>query len=101
MLAKLEHPEEALEQAHFAIRIFRPLAPQQPDTFLPHLAMALHHLAFLWKELGREEALEAAREAVGIYRQLAERRPATFRGDLAMSLDTLAAILGRSGHREE
>lgn len=85
-----------------AAKIYRELAAQEPDTYLPYLAMSLNNLGVCLRNLGRlGEALVATEEAVRIRRQLARERPDAFLADLAGSLNNLAQDLSGLGRREE
>jgi len=101
-LSALGRREEALEATQEAVDLYRRLAAQHPDAFLPDLAMSLNNLGKALSELGRRaEALQAAQEAVEIRRQLAAQHPDAFLPDLAMSLNNLGAMLSELGWREE
>ncbi len=100
--ASLGRREEALQAAQEALDIYRRLAQDRPDAFLPYLATSLNNLGNRLSDLGRrEEALQAAQEAVAIRRRLAQDRPDAFLPDLAMSLNNLGAMLSDLGRREE
>ncbi|MET3133897.1 tetratricopeptide (TPR) repeat protein [Oxalobacteraceae bacterium GrIS 1.11] len=91
----------ALRSTQEAVELYRELAGQRPDVFLPKLAMSLNNLANMLSALGRREpALLAAQEAVELYRELAGQRPGVFQPDLAMSLNNLANRLSALGRRE-
>ncbi|MHC4357022.1 MAG: tetratricopeptide repeat protein, partial [Planctomycetota bacterium] len=78
-LSDLGRREDALTAAQEAVEIYRRLAKDRPDAFLPDLAMSLNNLGNRLSELGRrEDALTAAQEAVEIYRRLAKDRPDAF-----------------------
>lgn len=101
-LSYLGRPEEALEKAEEAVRIYWQLAQARPDLFSPELATGLNNLANLLSDLGRREgALEKGEEAVEIFGQLAEARPDAFLPDLASALNNLANLLSDLGRREE
>jgi tetratricopeptide (TPR) repeat protein len=101
-LSDLGRREEALAQAEEAVGLYRQLAQQRPDAFLPDLGMSLNNLAKMLSGLGRrEEALARAEESVRLYCQLAQQRPDAFLPDLARSLNNLAAMLSALGRREE
>jgi tetratricopeptide (TPR) repeat protein len=86
--------EEALQATQEAVDLYRRLAEQHPDAFLPDLAASLNNLGARLSEMGRRaEALQATQEAVDLYRRLAEQHPDAFLPDLAASL----AQPGRSG----
>ncbi len=77
--------------------MYRGLAKDRPDAFLPDLAGSLNNLGNRLSDLGRrEDALAAAQEAVDIRRKLAKDRPDAFLPDLALSLGALGSILRES-----
>jgi tetratricopeptide (TPR) repeat protein len=101
-LSDLGRREEALQTTDEAVGIYRQLAAQRPDAFLPDLASSLNNLGNMLSDLGRrEEALQATDEAVRIRRQLAAQRPDVFLPDLASSLGNLGNRLSALGRREE
>ena len=101
-LSELGRREEALAASEEAVAIWRRLAKERPDAFLPDLAMSLHNQSNRLGELERrDEALAAIEEAVAIYRPLAEARPGAFLPDLAMSLTNQTGCLSELGRREE
>jgi tetratricopeptide (TPR) repeat protein len=94
--------EVALERAQETLALYRQLAQQRPDAFLPDVATSLHNLANRLKDVGRrQEALEHTQEAVRIRRQLAQQWPDAFLPDLGRSLNNVANRLGEVGKREE
>ncbi|MFE7097880.1 tetratricopeptide repeat protein, partial [Streptomyces erythrochromogenes] len=81
---------------------YRVLAEANPDTYLPNLAGALHHLSNRLGLADRgEDALAAIEETIKIRHVLVEANPDTYRRDLASSLNDLAAWLGKAGRRED
>jgi tetratricopeptide (TPR) repeat protein len=101
-LADLGRREEALAAIEQATGIYRQLAEDRPDAFLPDLAMSLNNRAGCLADVGRrEEALAVIEQATGIYRQLAEDRPDAFLPDLATSLRVLAHVLHVLGRNPE
>ena len=101
-LSDLGRREEALAANMEAVDVYRRLAEQRPDAFLPKLAGSLNNQAGRLGALGRrEEALAAIEEAVDVHRRLAEQRPDAFLPDLAMSLNNQSLALGALGRREE
>ena len=101
-LSNLGRREDALAATNEAVEIYRQLARQRPDAFLPDLAMSLNNLGIMLNDLGRrEDALAATNEAVEIYRQLARQRPDAFLPDLARSLNNLGTMLSDLGRRED
>ncbi|MEN6337701.1 MAG: tetratricopeptide repeat protein [Phycisphaerales bacterium] len=100
--ASLGRREEASKAAQEALDIYRRLAKDRPDAFLPELAWSLNNLGDMLRDLGRrEEALKAEQEALDIRRRLAKDRPDAFLPDLAMSLNNLGNMLSDLGRREE
>jgi tetratricopeptide (TPR) repeat protein len=87
---------EALQATQEAVDLYRRLAAQHPDAFLPDLANSLTNLSNVLFALDRwEEALQAAQEAVEIRRRLARQYPEAFLPDLAESLGAYGkALLG-------
>jgi tetratricopeptide (TPR) repeat protein len=101
-LSALGRRAEALEAAQEAVDLYRRLAAQHPDAFLPYLATSLNNLGIRLSALGRRaEALEATQEAVEIRRRLAAQRPDAFLPDLASSLNNLGNRLSALGRLEE
>jgi tetratricopeptide (TPR) repeat protein len=101
-LSELGRHEDALVASREARDLFRRLAADRADAFLPDLAMSLCNLGNPLSELGRcEEALAAAREATDIYRHLAADRRNAFLPHLAMSLNNLGNSLSELGRRED
>ncbi len=97
----LDQREAALVTTQEAVDLYRNLAVQRPDTFLPNLAASLDNLGIWQSELGqRESALRSAQEALDIRRKLAAQRPDTFLPNLAKSLNNLGARQGDLGQLE-
>ena len=103
MLSDLGRREEALAAAQEAVEIYRRLAAERPDAFLPDLAMSLNNLG---------EQAERPRPARGGARGRARRRsrsaaasppqrPDAFLPDLARSLNNLGNVLSDLGRRED
>jgi tetratricopeptide (TPR) repeat protein len=66
----------ALEHQEAATALYRKLATEVGEDFLPHLAAGLNNLSEILSALGRRaEALEATQEAVELYRRLAQPTP--------------------------
>ena len=100
-LGALGRREAALAATEEAVTIRRTLAQEQPDAFLPDLAMSLNNLGGDLSALGRREAaLAAIEEAVTIRRTLAQARPDAFLPNLANCLNNLGIGLSELGRRE-
>ena len=75
------------EKYNEALGIYRKLAKENPDSYLPYVAGTLNNLAVLHNkknELAKSE--ENYNEALGIYRKLAEENPAVYEIDVARML---------------
>jgi tetratricopeptide (TPR) repeat protein len=85
-LSAMGRREEALQATQEAVDLYRRLAAQHPDAFLPYLASSLHNLGKCdLSEMGRRaEALQATQEAVDLYRRLAAQHPDAFLPYLAV-----------------
>ncbi len=94
--------EAALDATEQAVEMYRPLAEEQPDAFLPNLAASLNNLGVWLSYLDRhEEALAATENAVTAYGRLAVDQPDAFLPDKAMSLDNLGTRFSDLGRHEE
>jgi tetratricopeptide (TPR) repeat protein len=100
-LSHLGKREAALAATQEAVEIYRTLAAERPDAFLPYLATSLNNLGGTLTHLGkREAALAVTQEAVAIRRTLAAARPEAALADLALSLSSMGAALTQLGKRE-
>jgi tetratricopeptide (TPR) repeat protein len=94
--------EEAREKAAKAAEVYRQLAADNPEAFLPDLAAAQSRLAVLLGLSGRTaEALEIKQQAENTCRGCRPRCPDWTSAVCAASLGMLAGHFGRSGLREE
>ncbi len=76
-----------------ALQIYRELARENPQTYLPDVAMTLNNLAVLHTNKNElNEAFEKHQEALQIRRELAKENPATYLPDVAMTLNNLAVL---------
>ncbi len=92
---------QALSAIQEAVLHYRELAAQNPDAFLPDLAMALNNQAAFQSEMGqRAEALASIQEAVLHYRELAAQNP-DFLPNLAAALNNQANRQSEMGQRAE
>jgi hypothetical protein len=93
--------EEARQHGEEALKIYRRLAQQNPDVYVPYLAATLNNLGALDRIQNRtEEARRHDEEAVTIQRKLAQQDPAKYRPNLAMTLDELATLDGMQNQSE-
>jgi len=99
---RLGRVEDALDVTKEAVEVYRKLAREHPEAYLPYLAGSSNNLGNRLSELGRrEEALEATKEAVEVYRKLVRKHPEAYLPYLATSLNNLGVMLSESGRREE
>ena len=71
------------------MQIYRRLAEDHPDVFLPRLAAALSNWSICLADSGcNDDALTTINQAVEIYRRLADSYPGAFQVTLATSLES-------------
>ncbi len=76
-----------------ALDIYRTLAQNNPQTFLPDVATTLNNLAILHSDKNEfQKAENAYDEALGIYRKLAQNNPQSFLPNVAGTLNNLGAL---------
>jgi tetratricopeptide (TPR) repeat protein len=76
--------DEARPHYEEALKIYRQLARQDPDMYLPDVAGTLSNLAVLDESQKQiEESRVHYTEAMAIYRKLAQRDPARYAGEVA------------------
>ena len=92
-LQKINHFTQAEAEYNEALKIRRQLADNNPDAYLPVVAMTLNNLAILHKNTNRhQEAEEEYNEALTIRRQLAKDNPDAYLPAVANTLNNLAAL---------
>ena len=85
-----------------ALKIYRSLAEENPDAFLPNVAATCDNLANLLKDQHRtEEAERLFREALEICRSLATENPDAFLSNVATTCNNLACLLDDQHRTEE
>src|SRR5205823_6218617 len=85
-----------------ALKIYRNLAKNNPDSYLPDVARTVNNLATLNRAQNRvEEARKGYEETLKIYRQLAQRTPDTYLSYVAVTLNNLAVLDGDQNRVEE
>lgn len=100
--SKLGNKEDAVITIKEAVNIYRGLAQQNPDDFLPYLALCINNLGGRLLDMGnKKEALVSAKEAVDIYRNLVRQNPDVFLSDFPLSLNNLGIALSELGQRNE
>jgi tetratricopeptide (TPR) repeat protein len=79
-LSALGRREEALQAAHEAVGLYRQLAAQRPDAFLPDLAMSLDTRGTVLREMGDAAGAAASfRDGVECLKPLFLRWPDAFK----------------------
>src|ERR1019366_5707752 len=67
---------EARRHYEEALKTYRQLAQQNPDTYLPYVARTLNNLGLLDQVQNRmEEARSHYRQAIGVYQELSKGNP--------------------------
>ncbi|AUG76746.1 ATP-binding protein [Kitasatospora sp. MMS16-BH015] len=99
-LADIGDPAAAVTAADECIGLFRALAAESPEAFLPQLAAALSNRVAVQQTAGDPGgALTTAVEAVALYRGLAADFPEAFQPLLAVVLSILAGQQAYNGDR--
>jgi tetratricopeptide (TPR) repeat protein len=94
-------PEAARKGYEEALKIYRELAKNNPDTYLDEVAMTLNNLAVLDSDQNRPEAARKEHEeALKIRRELAQKNPDAGLPIVAQTLHNLATI-DQAQHRPE
>ncbi|MCP3137282.1 tetratricopeptide repeat protein [Pyxidicoccus xibeiensis] len=101
-LGALGRHDAALKATQEAVKLYRQLESQAPNSFQLDLARCLINLGPRLSVLGRrDDALKAAEEAAQLCRDLAACNPNEFQFHLAGSLNNLGPLLSDMGQREE
>jgi tetratricopeptide (TPR) repeat protein len=94
-------PKAARKGYEEALKIYRQLVQENPDTYSPNVALTLNNLANLDRDQNRPEAARKGyEEALKIYRQLVQKHPNIYLSYLAVTLNNLAN-LDRDQNRPE
>jgi len=94
--------DEARQHGEQALEIYRHLAQQSPDVYVPYLAATLNNLGAIDRLQNRmDEARQHDEEAVAIQRQLAQQDPAKYLPNLAMTLNEFGLLDGIQDHEEQ
>ncbi len=85
--------DEAREHDEGALKIYRQLAQQNPDVYLPYLAVTLNNLGGIDRLQNRlDEARKHYEESLKINRQLAKQNPAKYLPNVAMMLNEYGLV---------
>jgi len=90
-----EHKQfsEAMPLYEEALKIHRKLAEENPNAYLPDVAMTLNNLAALYSDINEyPKAVEEYEEVLKIHRKLAEENPNVYLPDVAKTLNNLANL---------
>lgn len=77
---------------------YREMAKEDPDTYEPKVAEALHSLASLYGDDDRKESEQLFLEALDHYRRCSQRDPDTYEAELGMTLFVLGMIYHQNKH---
>ena len=92
-LYRINHFTQADPKYNEALTIFRQLAVQNPDAYLPDVAETMNNLAVLFYSTNRhQEAKKEFNEALTIRRQLADQNPDAYLPELSDTLNNLALL---------
>lgn len=76
-----------------ALKLYRQLAKEEPQTFNKEVTLALRNLGALQRRVRNPAKAEIfLQEALKIYRELAEQKPSVFNQDVAMTLNDLGML---------
>ncbi|ODS36212.1 hypothetical protein BEH94_05145 [Candidatus Altiarchaeales archaeon WOR_SM1_SCG] len=94
--------KEAEESYGDALKIYKKLAEENPDAYLPDVATTQNNLGNLYSNLGRfKESEESYGDALKIYKKLAEENPDAYLPDVAMTQNNLGILYSDLGRFEE
>ena len=92
-LRKNSRISEAKANYQESLDIYRTLAKNEPDVYLPYVAVTLNNLASLQQDLGDfKTAKENYLESLDIRRKLAKNEPDVYLPDVAVTLNNLALL---------
>jgi len=87
---KFKEAEEAFKEA---LQIYRQLAEENPEAYLPEVAGTQNNLGNLYRNVNKfKEAEEAFKEALQIYRHSAEKNPEAYLPKVAMTQNNLGIL---------
>ncbi len=87
------HLDDARQRDEAALAIYRRLAQQNPDVYLPYLASTLNNLGSVDRLQNQlEEARGEYQQSLQINRQLAQQSPAKYLPNVAMVLNQYALV---------
>ncbi|XVV17194.1 tetratricopeptide repeat protein [Actinoplanes sp. CA-131856] len=102
LLVAVRRPADALNDSLEVVSIHRELADEDPEAYLPRLAVSLTKLSRSLETAGRlADAIRASEEAIVIYRDLSHADPGVYSPALAWALTDYSRRLGAAGRTEE
>jgi tetratricopeptide (TPR) repeat protein len=85
-----------------ALPLRRKLAADNPEEYMPDVAMTLNNMGVLLWNMGHpDKALKRYEEALEIYRELYERSPSTYAQNILVVLRGTAAVYEKLGMKEK
>ena len=85
-----------------ALSLRRQLAEDNPEEYLPDVAMTLNNMGNLHAQVGHpDKALKHYEEALGIYQELSDTHPDAYLPDLARTLNNMGVLHDDMGHPDE
>lgn len=104
-LANLDRMQNRLDEAQMhneaALKIYRQLAKQNPEVYLPYLAVTLNNLGAVHRLQNRlDEARTNYEESLDLNRELAQKNPSKYDPNLALILNEYGRLLASQGHMD-
>ena len=94
LLQRLNDFEKARSHYEEVLRILRELSKQNPEAYLPDVAMSLTNLGNLLLNTNElEQARACYEESLALHRELSEQNPEAYLPDVAGSLNNLGTLL--------
>jgi len=94
LLQSLNDFEKARHHYEEVLQILRELAQQNPETYLPEVAISLNNLGVLLSDTNDlKKAQDYQEEALQIRRELAQQNPRAYLPEVAISLNNLGVLL--------
>ncbi len=93
--------DEAREHDEAALTIYRQLVKENPEVYLPYLAVTLNNLGAVEREQNHlEQARKDYEESLQINRQLAQQKPAKYLLNMAMVLNEYGMVDAALNHSD-
>ena len=93
ILQSLQHFREARRHYEEALQMYRELARENPEKYLPNVARSLNNLGILFSDINElKQAQTYYEEALQIHRELAKKTSEKYLPDVARSLNNLGVL---------